>query len=72
MICLHTFYFQLTRSSKTKMKVSGQFANIQNAEYFAKIKSYIETCKCYDINPHDAFVRLIEDKSYTFDELKID
>ena len=59
------------RGSKTKMKVSGQFANIQNAEYFARIKSYIETCKCYDINPHNALVRLIEDNPYTLDEMKI-
>ena len=59
------------RGSKTKMKVSGQFANIQNAEYYARIKSYIETCKCYDINPHTALVRLIEDNPYTLDEMKI-
>lgn len=60
------------RASKTKMKVSGQFANIQNAEYFARIKSYIETCKCHGINPHLAFVRMIEDNPFTLDELKID
>ena len=59
------------RGSKTKMKVSGQFANIQNAEYFARIKSYIETCKCNNINPHTALVRLIEDNPYTLEELKI-
>ena len=59
------------RSSKTKMKVSGQFANIQNAEYFARIKSYIETCKSNDINPHEALVRLIEDNPYTLDDMKI-
>ncbi|MGM9858624.1 MAG: transposase, partial [Bacilli bacterium] len=33
------------RSSKTKMKVSGQFKNLENARYYANIKSYIETCK---------------------------
>ena len=59
------------RGSKTKMKVSGQFANIQNAEYFARIKSYIETCKCHNINPHTALVRLIEDNPYTLEEMKI-
>lgn len=58
------------RGSKTKMKVSGQFANIQNAEYFARIKSYIETCKANNINPHLALIRLIEDNPYTLDELK--
>ena len=60
------------RSSKTKMKVSGQFANIQNAEYFARIKSYIETCKSNDINVHEAIVRLLNDKPYTIEEMKID
>lgn len=57
------------RSSKTKMKVSGQFANIKNAEYFAIIKSYIETCKRNDINVHTAIVKAIEDKPYTVQEL---
>ena len=60
------------RSSKTKMKVSGQFANIQNAEYFARIKSYIETCKCNGKNVHEAIVRLLNDKPYTIEEMKID
>ena len=59
------------RGSKTKMKVSGQFANLQNAEYFARIKSYIETCKCHGMNPHIALVRLIEENPYTLEELKI-
>ena len=58
------------RGSKTKMKVSGQFANIQNAEYFARIKSYIETCKSNNINPHTALIRLIEDNPFTIEELK--
>lgn len=31
------------RNSKTKMKVSGQFTNLQNAQYFVIIKSYLET-----------------------------
>lgn len=57
------------RNSKTKMKVSGQFSNIRNAEYFARIKSYIETCKRNNINAHIAIVRLLEDKPYTLDEM---
>ncbi len=59
------------RNAKTKMKVSGQFSNIQNAEYFARIKSYIETCKSNDINPYEALKRLIEDNPYTLSEMKI-
>ena len=33
------------RSSKTKMKVSGQFENINSARNYANIKSYLETGK---------------------------
>ena len=45
------------RSTKTKMKVSGQFQNIQNARYYARIKSYIETGKRHGINS----IKLIEE-----------
>ena len=58
------------RGSKTKMKVSGQFANIQNAEYFARIKSYIETCKSHNVNTHTAIQRLLENNPYSIDELQ--
>lgn len=60
------------RSSKTKMKVSGQFSNIQNAEYYARIKSYIETCKRSNINIYDALCKLIDDNPYTIEDMKID
>ena len=59
------------RSSKTKMKVSGQFSNLQNAEYFARIKSYIETCKRNNINSHLALLRLLCDNPYTLGDMKI-
>lgn len=57
------------RSSKTKMKVSGQFANIKNAEYYARIKSYIETSKANGINVHIALRRLTENNPYTLNEI---
>ena len=38
------------------MKVSGQFQNIQNARYYARIKSYIETGKRHGMNS----IKLIE------------
>lgn len=57
------------RSSKTKMKVSGQFANITNAGYYARIKSYIETCKRNEINVHIAIARLLENNPYTISEI---
>lgn len=51
------------------MKVSGKFSNIKNAEYFATIKSYIETCKSNGINAHTALIRLIKDNPYTIEEI---
>ena len=58
------------RSSKTKMKVSGQFSNINNASYYARIKSYIETCKRNGLNPHVALQLLLEDRPYTLEQIK--
>ena len=57
------------RSSKTKMKISGQFKNIINAEYYANIKSYIETYKRNNINEHEAIIRLFNDNPLTIEEI---
>jgi len=57
------------RGVKSKMKVSGQFQNIENAEYYANIRSYIETCHRNGINEMDALQRLMENKPYTVDEI---
>lgn len=51
------------------MKVSGQFQNISNAEYYAVISSYIETCYRNNVNDHEALIRLIQDNPYTLDEI---
>lgn len=50
------------RSIKTKMKVSGQFQNINYARYYANIKTYIETCYRNGINPTNALIELMNDK----------
>jgi len=57
------------RPSKTKQKVSGQFANITNARYFASIRSYIETCKRNGLNPHTAIIKLLDGNPYTLEEI---
>ena len=57
------------RGSKTKMKVSGQFKNLSNAEYYSNIKSYIETCKRNNINVHEALIRLSEYNPYNIEEI---
>ena len=57
------------RGIKSKMKISGQFQNITNAEYYAIIRSYIETCYRNGVNGHEALVRLINDNPYTLEEI---
>ena len=54
---------------KSKMKVSGQFQNIDRAIDYASIRSYIETCRLYGKNEYDCLSRLIEGNPYTFAEL---
>lgn len=57
------------RGIKSKMKVSGQFQNIERAEDYANIRSYIETCRIYGVNEYDSLYRLVEGNPYTFAEL---
>ena len=57
------------RGIKSKMKVSGQFQNIDRAEDYANIRSYIETCRLYGKNEYDCLSRLVEGTPYTFAEL---
>ena len=57
------------RGIKTKMKVSGQFQNITSAEYYAAIRSYIETCHRNGINEIEALQRLITENPYTIEEI---
>lgn len=58
------------RSSKTKMKVSGQFNNIKSAEYFARIKSYIETGHRYGIGSVYLIERALTGSPLTIEEMK--
>ena len=57
------------RGAKTKMKIAGQFQSLTYAEYYADIKTYIETCYRNGINPTDALIRLMEDKPYSVEEI---
>ena len=57
------------RGAKTKMKVSGQFQNLKNAEYYANIRTYIETCYRNGINPTDALIALMDDKPYKVSDI---
>lgn len=57
------------RGIKSKMKVAGQFQNISSAEYYATIRSYIETCYRNNVNGHEALVKLIQGNPYTLEEI---
>lgn len=58
------------RSSKTKMKVSGQFSNIANARYFAGIKSYIETGHRHGMNSMYLITRALNENPVSMEEMK--
>ena len=57
------------RGVKSKMKISGQFFTAGTADYYAVIKSYIETCHRNGINEIDALQRLASGKPYTVKEI---
>ena len=57
------------RQVKTKMKVSGQFSSTENANNYAKVRSYIETCRRNGINEVVALSRLCAGNPYTVKEI---
>ena len=57
------------RLIKSKMKISGQFYSQATANYYALIKSYIETCHRNGINEFNALQRLASGKPYTVREI---
>ena len=57
------------RTIKSKMKISGQFQNIKSAQYFADIKTYIETCRRNGINEQEALSRLCMGNPFTPQEI---
>ena len=44
------------RGIKSKQKASGQFLNIESAQKYAKIKTYIETCNKNNVNIYNALL----------------
>ena len=58
------------RSSKTKMKVSGQFINLKNAEYYANIRSYLETGHRHGVNSSELIERALKGDPILVEEMK--
>lgn len=57
------------RGIKSHMKISGQFESEKAAQNFARIKTYIETCRRNRINEILALQRLCEGNPYTAEEI---
>lgn len=65
----NNFVESLLRMIKTKMKISLNFKSLEQARYFANIRSYTETCGNFGINKPLALKRLFEGVTYTVEEL---
>ena len=57
------------RGIKSKMKISGQFASVETAEFYADIRTYIDTCRRNGINDMEALTRLCNGNPYTVQEI---
>lgn len=57
------------RFVKCKDKMSGQFLSESYAQYFANIRTYIETCARNGVNEFQALLRLTQNNPYTLQEL---
>lgn len=57
------------RSIKSHMKISGQFESESSAQYYATVKTYVETCRKNGINEMMALSRLCSGNPYTVDEI---
>lgn len=57
------------RFVKCKDKMSGQFLSESYAQYFANIRTYIETCARNGVNEFQALLRLTQNNPFTLQEL---
>ena len=57
------------RGAKSKMKVSGQFWNVESASWYANIRTYIETCNRNKVNVYNALLKLSIGKPYTLKQI---
>lgn len=60
------------RPAKVKQKVSGQYIAITSARYFARIRTYLQTCRIYNVSETDALSRLTAGIPYSLSELMAD
>ena len=60
------------RGAKTKMKLSEQFTNMKNAQYFARIKSYIETGHRHGLGSYVLIEAALDGKPYTIEQNRVE
>lgn len=60
------------RPAKVKQKVSGQYIAITSARYFARIRSYLQTCRIYNVAETEALSRLTAGIPFSLKELMAD
>ena len=65
----NNFVEGLLRMIKNKMKISLNFKSLEQARYFANIRSYTETCGNFGLSKPLALKRLFEGSPYTVTEL---
>ncbi len=65
----NNFCESLIRFMKSKMKISYRFQSLANAQYFANIMTYTESCGRYGINKAEALRRLFVGNPYSVQEL---
>lgn len=59
----------LLRFTKSKMKISYRFQSLENAQSFAAIHTYTETCGRFGKNKYKALLKLANSEPYTISEL---
>ena len=57
------------RGAKSKMKSAGQFWSEESAQWYARIRTYMETCNRNGVNVYNALLRLSIGKPYTLKEI---
>lgn len=57
------------RGAKSKMKAAGQFWNVESASWYARIRTYIETCSRNNVNVYNALLKLSIGKPYTLKQI---
>ncbi len=57
------------RGAKSKMKAAGQFWSEESANWYATIRTYIETCNRNNVNVYNALVMLSLGKPYSLKQI---